>query len=752
MSLQHIFEKIEGITQRALEKPREPSFGEIRINEEVARVLENRGITKFYSHQAKGIKKLRSGSNVVIDAPTASGKSEIYLVPVIEAALEGKRSLLVFPTKALARDQHMRLKEFAMLGVRSSVYDGDVPQHERSKIRAELPHILVTNMDMLHHMLLNARLFAPLWSSLKFVVVDEIHSYTGTLGGHAAFVLRRLKRVVKKFSDAKQMKNEIQTRLSGGTKEWEKNLQFIALSATVGNAHEFAQKLFGEKFTEVSGEGAPSSGLEHWIVLPEKSYTVTSVELAKELLEADVRKVLVFGNSHSVVERMGVIAAEEGFGLKAYRAGLGHEQRKKLESEFRAGGLRAMAATSALELGMDIGSVDAVVLAGFPGSVTRVRQRLGRAGRKGQQALAVYVARDNPLDVYYAEHKNEYLKGRPEDCHLSIDNKHIIRPHLLASCRDAPLNPEEIYEWGPAAAECFSELLNEGVIRKWGNDFIPEKKALGELRRLSIRGTAEPIRILDAENNRFIGEREEAMALRELFPGALYLHGGVKYRSLQLNLDERVAVVRRDSFSAPEYTSALVEKDMRVVSETIERDCCGGSLSFGSVHVKETVYGYAVKDFLRNTTVYTRELDESISYEFDTRALWMDFPESMTMTLLDFGDGLHAVEHVSIAMMPSLTGADPGEIGGLSYPSGRMYVYDGVAGGSGVTEVAFPNFESFLSMARDRIEKCKCNDGCPKCILDPMCGNNNQHLSKNAAKQILSELGLPTKEGSHTHA
>jgi len=707
--------------RRFLESARRPVFSECKIAGALWGILHNRGIARLYKHQAQGISLARKGKNVVVTAPTASGKSEIYLVPVMEAALLGQRSLLLFPTKALSRDQLARLREFSILGVRSDVYDGDTPSHHRERIRSDFPHLLLSNIDMLHHMLMNSRLFNPFWKTLRYVVIDEVHYYSGALGAHAGNIIRRLKRACARF----------------GTK-----LQFICLSATVGNAKAFAEALVGEPFSLVDARYASRSPIEHWIIMPEeRSYTTEAIDLAEELLSSGkARKLLLFANSHAVVERLGLIAREKGILLKAYRAGLEREARRRLEQEFKSGGLNALAATSALELGMDIGTVDAVLLAGFPGSITRVRQRIGRAGRKGQKAIAAYIARANPLDIYYAEHPDEYLRGEPENCYVNVENEHILKPHLLAAARDHPLSEEELTQFGRPAPRLFEELKREGLLKQWGGGWIPTREGLARLRALSIRGAGEGIRIYDTSAHKFIGEREEAMALGELFPGAIYLHGGDVYEGERLDLEEKIAFVRPLRTPTTEYTAALRERHADILETRRERAALGCRLSFGRVHITDEVYGYVIRDFFRESSMHKRMLKEPLRHEYDTLALWADFPEKLSFSIEDFPDGLHGVEHLSIAMAPALTGADPGELGGISYPSGRMFVYEGYAGGVGATEIFFNKFEKILRMAFSRLSSCRCKDGCPSCILDPLCGNNNQHLSKRAAKEILAAI------------
>ncbi|MFH0817055.1 MAG: DEAD/DEAH box helicase, partial [Candidatus Micrarchaeota archaeon] len=705
----------EGFEIEIHERARAPAFGKIEVHEDVMGILEGRGITKFYSHQAKAISTFKKGKNVVLVAPTASGKTEAYLIPVIEAALEGYNSLLIYPTKALSRDQLGRVREFSILGVRAEVYDGDTGDYHRKKIRDCPPHILITNMDMLHYILMNNRLFSKFLSKLKYVVIDEIHSYSGLLGAHASNVLKRLKRVVKILGYSPQ---------------------FFACSATIANAPEFCSLLFNEKFEAIEADGAPKPQITHILLNPNSSYTTATIKIAQKLLDAN-SKLLIFGNSHSVVERIGLMARNKGLPIRVYRGGLAQDERKRLEREFKASKYGALATTSALELGMDIGSVDGVILAGFPGSITRMRQRVGRAGRKGQGAKAYFIPRDNPLDQYFFENKNEYLSGEPESCFVNPANEQVANTHALAMMRDYPAKEGEISE------KIVKRLLEQELAREWAGAFIPTKKGIEALRIMGIRGTADPIRIYDVEQQKFIGEREEHIALSELFPGAIYLHGGVRYESEGLDLEKKVAYVRKAQFEAEEYTVALKEKNAKIEDVEREKNSLGLSFSYGEVHITERVYGYVTKDYMKNTVVGRRKLSHPLHYEFDTFALWADFPEDFPISVRDFGDGLHAVEHITIAMMPALTGADPREIGGLSYPAGRMYIYDGASGGSGVTGIAFGKIEKVMEMAFSRLKKCKCEKGCPSCILDPQCGNNNRFLSKSAGLEIFKKVLNP---------
>ncbi|MFH1285188.1 MAG: DEAD/DEAH box helicase [Candidatus Micrarchaeota archaeon] len=699
------------------EKEKNAAYSELALDATVADVLSARGILQFYKHQAEGIEKARAGENIVISAPTASGKTEIYMIPVVEAALHGECSLLLFPTKALARDQLERFRDFALLGVRAEVYDGDTSQHTREKIRASFPQIMITNVDMLHFMLLRQTLFREFFKKLRFVIVDEIHTYSGAFGAHSANVFRRLKRIASKH---------------------ERELQFLCCSATIGNAREFAEQLIEEKFSLVEAKWAPKPKITHYICNPQsESYTTKSVSLAEQLLQQG-KKLLLFGNSHAVVERIGIMAREKELSLCVYRSGLDSEHRKQLERDFKNGKISALATTSALELGMDIGSVDAVILAGFPGTITRVKQRIGRAGRKGQPATAIFVARENPLDQFYVENVREYARGEVESCYLNADNEHILKQHILAMARDFPLEEEELKS--EAARKIFNELKTEESLRQFAGGWIPQKHLIKELRKMNMRGAGSNVRILNLDEQKIIGSREEHMAIGELFPGAIYLHGGEKFISRSLDLEEKIARVQRLAFETSEYTTALREKSAEEIEIYKTRRAFGGKLHFGKVHISEQVYGYARKFAFNDAFLEKRELEEPLNYEFDTLAIWFDMPESIVSSVGDFADALHAFEHVSIAMMPALTGADSSEFGGISYPYGRTYVYDGIPGGAGLTSIVYEKFEAIEKMAARRINSCKCESGCPSCILDPMCGNMNRNLSKEGAREIFALL------------
>ncbi|MEM3399552.1 MAG: DEAD/DEAH box helicase [Candidatus Micrarchaeia archaeon] len=692
-----------------LEKGRGPRFADIDVDASIKQVMMQRGIKRFYRHQARGISLLRAGKNVVIVAPTGSGKTEIYMIPIVESALAGFRSLILYPTKALSRDQFFRFCEFSLLGVRCAVYDGDTPPHIRKKIREDFPHVLISNMDMLHHILMNLRLFKDFFRSLRYVVIDENHTYTGVEGAHAHYIIKRLKRAVA---------------ISGGKKPI-----FVCCSATVSNAKEFAELLVGEKFFEVDADGAPKGDVKHLMVHSDESHTSLSLKIAEELLKK-VDKLLIFANSHGVVERLGMMARKKGLPLEPYRSGLSYERRRELESRFKYGSTRILATTSALELGVDIGNVDAVILDGFPGSITKMRQRIGRAGRKGQRTFAVFVPRDNPLDMYYFDNEGEYLGGEPESCFVNLENEYVREVQALAMARDYPLDEGEI------DSKVLRSLIEKKLVRKFAGMWIPTREGLKELRNISIRGCGDRVRIYEGE--KCIGDREKYMALIELFPGAIYMHGGEPYVSRRLDLDNNTAVVEKLYGEVKNYTVALRDKNAEILEELEASEDKKGTIHYGRIKVTDVVYGYIVRDYARELAISKHTLDEELVYEFETFGVWWDVPERIAR-IEDFGDGLHAVEHITIAMMPALAGSDPSELGGLSYPFGRMYIYESRSA-SGLAKLVYERLWKAMKMAQNRLEKCGCKDGCPKCILDPMCGNNNRFLSKSVAIKIIGML------------
>lgn len=702
-----MFESFSPIVK--IEPPKEPEFSsDFELNETVKSVFESKGIKKLYKHQAEAISLIRKGKNIVVCSPTASGKTEIYLSEVVSAALEGKTSLILYPTKALSRDQFEKFKPFKMYGVNTAVYDGDTTESQKKKIRQDNPHVLITNIDMLHHILLHNRSFRNFFNNLKFIVLDEVHIYSGILGSHTANILWRAKRIVGR------------------------PIQLIATSATIKNAKSFVSAIYGELVEEVSGNSSKRSKIFHYIIPPNgESYLTTTIKILSEL----DKKCLIFGNSHSAVEKLALIANNQEIPVHVYRGGLEYNKRKEIEEQFKEGKIKYLATTSALELGVDIGDVECVILSGYPGTLTRTKQRIGRAGRKEQDAYAIFVAKENPLDQYFIENIQEYFDGEPENCFVEPNNKNVKKIHITAAARDQLLKEEEVRGIGGLV----SELEKEGSLKKWGKFYSATSQAWQKLNLLNIRGIGENIEIFDAAHEGKIGERALPFAMNELFEGALYLHGGKAYISERLDLKQKKAFLVPLNGETDYLTLPLKDKKGDLVEEISKRELFGYSLSYGKMHVVDSVYGFRIKDIYSGKILGETKFKSPYEYEFDTYGTWLDL-EDLAIEMPDFGDGLHGFEHVFIAMSSSITGADPKEVGGLSYSFGKLFIYDSVSEGNGVTKIIYDHFENICKMSYNRLKNCKCEKGCPKCILDPMCGNDNRFLNKEVAVEIAEKL------------
>jgi len=676
---------------------------EVELEEPVRSVFLQRGIEKLYRHQWEALRLFKEGKDVVLSAPTGSGKTEVYLSIAVETALKGGTTLAVYPTKALARDQLKRFLPFALYGIRAGVYDGDTGERERKALRSSPPSVLITNFDMLHHILLNHNSFDAFLKRLSFVVVDELHYYAGILGAHASNILQRLERILRK--------------------KYRRGVRYFATSATLSNGREFAQ-LFFQRPMEVVEVGGNAREVEHCIVLHNTSYLKAVVELLKEV----EGKTLVFANSHSAVERIAMMAEREGIKAKPYRAGYKQSLRRSLEEAFKASEIDVLVATSALELGIDIGDVDNVVLAGFPPTIASAKQRVGRAGRRGQKAYSYIVPRDSPLDHYYVDNPEKFFHGKAESIYTNPYNKDVRKWHLLAMARELALTEEEVER----EREVVEELLKEGYLQRGARFYFPTKRGKALLRRLSIRSAFSNVEIY--EGDRLLGTRELWMAIRELFPGAVYYHYGKTYVAERLDLESGKAYVRR---AEVEYTTkALTEKDVEVVETYAERSLGPYRVSLGKLRVSHSVVGFVVKEHGRRISEHYFEEPYEISYEAE--GLWIDIPHLMDDVEL-FLYGLHALEHTLIGLSPALAGNDPSELGGLSV-EGRIYIHEGMPYGMGIAKILYERFEELVEMSRERLQQCECENGCPRCIMSPDCGNDNRYLDKGTALFIAAKL------------
>ena len=703
---------------------------ELGIARELKDYLRWRGIRRLYRFQEEALERVLSGKNVVISAPTASGKTEAFALPVVQRILqEGGRALFIYPTKALARDQLAKFREIeAATGVRFAVLDGDTPREERERIYASPPEVIITNPDMLHlHMSMPWSEFRSLLGGVRFVVLDELHTYTGAFGASIHFILRRLRRFA--------------------------SFQLIGASATLANPGEFASRLFGCEVEAVVERGR--RGRLHFAMLyPEEGSDTTLILAAlRELYRAGL-KTLVFANTHRNAEVLLRLAKKQGLRAEIHRAGLVKSHRLRVERAFRSGELRCLIATPTLELGIDIGDLDAVVtmLTGF----SRVLQRMGRAGRKGQESIAVVVLRNNdPISSYYLEHPDDYFADIGEG-YVEPGNEVVARYQLLAAALDMPIAKGEFEEF----KELLDQLVNEGLLVERRGKLYPDyNRARRALAGFSLRGFADEVVI--REGRRRIGTRSMPMAARELFPGAIYLHGGRAYisRSFEFSRGRGVAQVEPYRGGENVKTEALRFSVPEVVEILERRPALGDELVYARLRITEVVHGYVLKDIFSDRKLAQESLPEPIEYTFTTYGVAFRAPEPEPMPEpksagLSYEELLagtfHALEHVLIEGNNMLLGGGAWELGGIAMGgSGVVFIYDGSPGGSGLAKLLFDRFEDGVERAKEILERCPCqrDDGCPRCTYSYQCGNNNRMLFKAgalaAAKAMLAREMRP---------
>ncbi|MDD5023128.1 MAG: helicase-related protein, partial [Candidatus ainarchaeum sp.] len=498
----------------------------------------------------------------------------------------------------------------------------------------------------------------------------------------------------------------------------------------------------------ITGTSNKTSSLRHILAFKEnQNYLQTTLDFLKKI----DKKTLVFGNSHSAVEKLAFYGKQKGIDIGVYRGGLDYKKRKTIENRFKNGEINYLATTSALELGMDIGDVDAVILAGYPGTITRVKQRIGRAGRRGQEAIAIFIAKETPLDQYYIDNPQEYLYGTPESCYINKDNEEIKKIHIIAASRDRLIHLNDLNRnrFKYLKNQNFSNELEikylnlleqEGLLKRWSNFYSPTPKGLALLNSLNLRGIGNNLIIYNIENNRPIGERELHLGINELYEGAIYFHSGEQFISEKLDLkNKKVYLSPIKNEILEEITYPLKEKNILITNTLKSGEFNDFPINFGNVHIKNSIYGYIVKDSYSGLKLGEYKYREPYISEFEGRAFWVDL-EKLHNIIDDFSAGLHAFEHITISMIPGLLGCAQSEIGGFSYPSGEVFIFDSLPSGNGIIEQVYNNFSEICSMAYNRISNCKCESGCPKCIFDQMCGNDNRFLNKNSAKSILENI------------
>lgn len=703
------------------EPPSPPELGppvdELDLPGEVKLALRRRGIERLYRFQAEALASIRAGHNTVIVSGTGTGKTEAFLLPILSHVLEnpfsGTVALLVYPTKALARDQLERVEDMlsTFFGARVGVLDGDTGERERQLIYESPPPILMTNPDMIHLGLMFSEPFKRILSGVKYVVLDDMHVYTGVFGAHVHYILRRLRRFL------------------GG------DVVLIGATATIGNPGEFAEALFGSKVNVVYAGGRRMGDL--WYILLAPKHRSRLAE-AMSLLEFCVRrgmKTLVFADSHRAAETMKRMADRLGLKVGIHRAGLLPEFRRRMEASFKTGELRAIVATPTLELGIDIGDIDAVILFNIPPTYSKLAQRAGRCGRRmGQRSYVFAILGNDPISQYYENYPDDFFARSVEPAFIEPANEEIARLHLIAAALDGPLRLDRLVD---AERRVAASLIADGYLREEGGLLKATRRGVALVKRRSnIRGVGEVVRIYDA-GGRLLGYREMPAALKELYPGAIYLHGGLPY--LVVKFDGRRATVKRLPPGFKYVTSPLYYSEPEVFKASRSTFNVVPA-EYGDISVREVVYGFIVKDFDSGAVIREALLDEEMSYTFETKGVLLRFPVNPEWGLMGNAEAFHAVEHVTITASQTVLGAGPTDMGGISFPSGHIFIYDSFPGGSGLSKLLLDCLGEVLERAVRILSMCKCTDGCPRCIYSPYCGNNNKVLSRTKALQTLSAV------------
>ncbi len=703
----------------------------------ITHYLQAQRIPRLYSHQVEAIEAVRGGKNVVVTTTTGSGKTLIYNLSVWEEILKSSkiRALYVFPTKALTQDQLDSIREFAAFykdgEVTAQIYDGDTSAYERRKIKKNLPHILLTNPDMLQMGILP---FHSAWkdflSGLRFVILDELHTYRGIFGTHTSHIIRRLKRILELY----------------GSKP-----QFIASSATIDTPEEFAQDLTGERFVRVSHNGAPSG--KKYFVLWESElspYTEAS-EIFLNCLDQGLKTIL-FTKARRITELLISWIKEErpdlSSKLASYRAGYLPAERRAIEADLFGGKLAGVISTSALELGIDVGTLDCCILLGYPGTVISTWQRGGRVGRGQKDALIIMVALEDALDQYFLRHPQDFFSRKWEKMIISPKNEPIACQHLPCAAVECPLSLEKDASVYPEnfslclnLLEKRGELFRDGEGKRW----FSRKKY--PQRDINIRSIGETYTIINLKTGKVMGDIDETRLYHECYPGAIYLHRAEEYEILHLNETTRCVYARRRDVDY--YTQASSWEKIEILDSQDKKEFGPLKVLLGKVRVTEQVTGFEKRRKGDRSLISEHSLNLP-ERSFETVSLWLEIPSDLDERLaakgLDFAGALHAVEHATIAIFPLKVTCDRQDVGGYSFPfhlqtkTPAIFIYDGYPGGVGLAEEAFPVARDLFQTTLKLMEDCPCESGCPSCCQSPKCGSGNRPLDKRGAILLLRSL------------
>ena len=725
-----LFSKKDYISKYEVLSNPEPKMGckveELGLDEAISNNLEKLKIKQFYKFQEESIQEISFGENVIIEAPTASGKTEAFLIPVIQRIIKDSNknkgsvfAVFVYPTKALSRDQFPKIQKFTeKIGINVKVFDGDTKQEERREIIENPPQILITNFDILHYHLWHQTKFSSLLHSTRILVVDETHVYSGIFGTNVHYIIKRLKRICNN------------------------KLQFVAASATLDDAQKFCQQLFDEKMQIIHGSG--KKGKTDFVMLfPSlRTQRALMVELTKKLTEKN-HKTMVFNNSHLNSELLAIQAKKQKVNIKVHRAGLMVNYRTAVERQFKEDQLQAISCTPTLELGIDVGNVDCVISSTIP--VNRLIQRIGRAARKGQRGYAFLALGNDPISQYYKNHPEDYFEDT-EKTYIDPKNPFVEEFQVLAMACDKPISKHELKE--------HQEIIEHHIIKEnlqlVNNRIIPNfDKISSMLNNYSIRGIGKSIDIF--LNEKKVGDRILPIALEELHKDAIYFLAGIRYKVKEFDYPTKnYAKLERIPRDYPYYTKSLTEEWPTIETIFESREANGVEVIFCKLHIQKKVYGYVNIELGQEITQGEKILlDTPLEYDFVTKGIVFHAPKPIKVMEESEDEeyaeasGYHATEHVVIEGSNMITGGVSQDLGGISLGnSGLIFIYDAAIGGSGASKALFDRFEKALERSMFIVKECPCKNeaGCPRCTFSYRCGNNNEYLHKSSALEILERI------------
>lgn len=719
------------------------------LNEKLIDYLDSNEI-RLYHHQADTYEHVKDGKNIIITTPTASGKTLAFNLPIMDTLIENKdaTALYIYPAKALAYDQLEVLKDLEKdleLDIKPSTYDGDTPKTKRASIR-NTSRCVLTNPYQLHYILSWHHQWKRFYSNLKYIVIDESHFYKGVFGSNVSYLIKRLKRIVNFYGA---------------------NPQFILSSATLANPLELANKLTGEDFVLVDNDTSPSGEKDFILYNPYKNYRrrrknvdeAPSVHLETEriFLYLMLKKIqtLCFTVSRKTAELIARWAKNDMNHIKqkwtnriaAYRAGYLANERRSIENKLKTGEYLGVTCTNALEMGIDIGTLDAVIISGFPGTMISTWQQSGRAGRSNQKSLAILIAFENQLDQYFMNNPKFFFDKPHENAIIDLNNSILRDAHLACAGYELPITLEEGEKYFNADKQLLDKLSREGLLRRNPhNQYICPSTDNPAFKHSLNQLSNETYTIMNKD--KVLERMDRSQVYREAHEGAILINKGETYRVENINFSKKIVNVIKQEVDY--HTMALHDTDITINKKISKINYGDLSINFGELTVKEDYYKYKIMQYSK---VLGQETLNLKPLKFKTKGLWFTIPESIKNQIEkefaedeSFQGGIHGAEHALIGLFPLHVMCDRFDIGGLSTDyhedtqESTIFIYDAYEGGMGITEKASEVFVELLKSTKNLLDNCKCKNGCPSCIYSPKCGNDNKPLNKNTTKYIINYL------------